>query len=158
MAVLFLGSFPMHYRKDEGKWQVEHSFYLWENLLRRSCRLSFWNKWVHPLCFSVQRPRGGAHFQVSPAGEILSGELVRSQGLGPGSLGHSWPCPQRRRRKRKTSTCWWGRGSPWSATWMWVLCFCACSSVCHLLWVQGSWTEDGSTYNFNTNDPCIFLT
>ena len=32
MAVLFLGSFPMHYRKDEGKWQVEHSFYLRENL------------------------------------------------------------------------------------------------------------------------------
>ena len=78
------------------------------------------------LCvFSVQRPPGGAHFQVLPAGETLSGELVHSQGLDPGSLGHSGPYPQRRRRrrrKRKTSTCWWGRGSPWSATWMKMTC------------------------------------
>ena len=122
---------------------MEYSFYLKENLVQEKVPLLILEQTAPILCvlFSVQRHPEGAPSQVSPAGETLSGELVLSPGQGLGSLGRTVPCPwrrtrRRRRRRRRISTCWWERGSPWPATWTWVLRFYAFSSVCHVLWAQ----------------------
>lgn len=40
--------------KENGKWSIPFTY--GKTCLRRSCRLPFWNKWVHPLCF-LQRPK-----------------------------------------------------------------------------------------------------
>ena len=39
--------------KENGKWSIPFTY--GKTCLRRSCHLSFWSKWVHPLCF--QRPK-----------------------------------------------------------------------------------------------------
>lgn len=41
MAVLFLGSFLMHYRKDKENEKMELSFYLNENILKEEVPLLF---------------------------------------------------------------------------------------------------------------------
>lgn len=109
------------------------------------------------LCF-LQRPKtprahiSGVACRRNPR---PAESCVRSRGLGHGSLGSLMALPTEEEEEedkymlvRKEAL-----GGYMNVSSL-LLCLL---SVCHLLWVQGSWTEDGSTYNFNTNDPCIFL-
>ena len=75
--------------------------------------------------FASQSRLDDAHSQVWLPEGTRNGELDLLPGQGPGSWAPWVPCPprkrRRKRRRKRISTCWWDRGSPWTATWTWVL-------------------------------------